>query len=123
MSNEFPENPELPSFIIELQDTANEAGVEFRTLTPQEPEQRTGYSAIALKMDVVGEWADAIDFMQRLNKLTRQVRIFGFTAAPQAEAEPTAETVQKVQLGFDLEVYTLAPPASAVTTTPVQPGQ
>ncbi len=117
MSNEFPENPEIPSLIIDLQDTANEAGVEFRTLTPTEPELKTGYASINIKMDCVGEWADAIDFIQRLGKLTRQVRVIGFTATPVA-ATTAEETAQKVQLAFELEVYTLAPAAAAGATTP-----
>ncbi len=118
LSNEVPENPELPSLIIELQDTANEAGVEFRTLTPLEPEPRTGYSAIGLQMDVTGGWADAIDFMQRLNKLTRQVRIVGYTATPIAAEE--TENV-RLQLSFKLEVYTVA--TSGASNAPPAPAQ
>lgn len=123
MSNEFPENPELPSLIIELQDTANEAGIEFRTLTPTVPEQKTGYSAINIKMDCIGEWADAIDFMQRVVKLTRQIRIIGFVATPVTVSvgDGTEETKQKVQLTFDLEAYTLAPVDAAGAATPPAP--
>lgn len=115
LSNEVPASPELPSLIIELQDTANESGIEFTTLTPAEPEARAGYSAIVLTLNGTGQWADAIDFMQRLNKLTRQVRIVGYTAAPIAA---TANNPQEVSLQFTLEVYTLASASSAATTTP-----
>lgn len=126
MSNGLPASPELPSFIIELQDTANAAGVDFRTLTPLEPEQRTGYAAILLNMEVNGQWADAIDFMQRLNKLTRQVRIVGYTASPVdvPTGEADEDTVQRVRLTFDVEVYTLAAADTATPpTTPPAPAQ
>jgi type IV pilus assembly protein PilO len=124
LSNELPENPEIPSLIIELQDTASEAGVDFRTLSPTEPEQRTGYAAIKLSVDVIGEWADVIDYMQRLNKLTRQVRIVGFSATPVAPPPDATATTQKVQASFQLEVYTMAQTAPAPSgTAPVQPAQ
>ncbi len=121
LSNQVPESPELPSLIIELQDTANDAGVEFRTLTPSEPEQKNGYAAVVMSMDVSGEWADAIDFMRRLGKLTRQVRMVGLTVTPAAPPEGEEDVPQQVQLSFSLEVYTLAPAGSATGATPPPP--
>jgi len=120
LSNELPESPELASFIIELQDTANEAGVEFRTLTPEAPVQNTGYSSIKLRMETIGQWADVIDFMHRLTELTRQVRIVGFAAQPYSpsSSEATGDDTQKVSVSFDLEIYTLA---SAQTGTGAAP--
>lgn len=124
LSNELPENPELPSLIIELQDTANEAGVDFKALTPTAPEARSGYSAVKLTVDVTGEWADTIDFMQRLNKLTRQVRVLGYTATPASAPEELEEDAPLlIRTTFDLEVYTLAAADAAAGIPPAPPAQ
>ncbi|MDP2233670.1 MAG: type 4a pilus biogenesis protein PilO, partial [Actinomycetota bacterium] len=45
LANELPESPQLPEFIIELQDTINESGLEFSTLEPTEPVANQGYKA------------------------------------------------------------------------------
>jgi len=124
LSNELPESPELASFIIELQDTANEAGVEFMTLTPDTPAQNTGYSSIKMKMDISGGWADTIDFLHRVSELTRQVRVVGYAAVPYTEQNTeSSDTAQKVQLSVDLEVYTLAAAQSATGAAPPAPAQ
>jgi hypothetical protein len=36
LANQMPENPELPSVLIELQDVSNSAGVRFERITPGE---------------------------------------------------------------------------------------
>jgi Tfp pilus assembly protein PilO len=89
LANQMPETPELPSLIIELQDTVNEAGLEFASLTPSEPTQtEAGYSEISIALLVKGTWQDTVDLLQRLPKLTRQVRIVGFNTAVEQAAMP-----------------------------------
>lgn len=122
LSNELPESPELPSFIIQLQDTTNEAGVEFVSLTPSEPTQNTGYSSIKLNLQIASEWADAIDFMYRLQKLTRQVRILGYTVSPITEDTTSGSSdTQRVNVTVELEVYTLAPTQTGAAVPPAPP--
>jgi type IV pilus assembly protein PilO len=118
LSNELPESPEIASLIIELQDTANEAGVEFVTLIPSDPVQNAGYSSVPMKMQIRGTWADTLDFMQRVSKLTRQVRIVGYAAQPIPINADSEDDVQRVDLTADLEVYTLASAASAGAAAP-----
>jgi len=118
LANELPESPEMASLIIELQDTANEAGVLFDSLTPLDPVQNTGYASVKMRMDTTGTWADTIDFLQRVSKLTRQVRIVGFTVSPIAVTAESEDDVQRVDMTAELEVYTLASAAAAGTTAP-----
>jgi Tfp pilus assembly protein PilO len=118
LANQMPETPELPSLIIELQDTVNEAGLEFASLTPTEPSvTEAGYSEITMAMLVRGTWQDTVDLMQRLPKLTRQIRIVGFNTAVQqsgAEEEDDDDT-NVVETGMTIRVYTMpseiVPPA------------
>ena len=121
LANQMPETPELPSLIIELQDTVNEAGLEFASLTPTEPSvTESGYSEITMAMLVRGTWQDTVDLMQRLPKLTRQVRIVGFnTAVQQSTDEDDDNDTNVVETGMTIRVYTMpseivpptAPPA------------
>lgn len=126
LANQMPASPELASLIIELQDTVNEAGLEFASLTPQDPAQaEAGYSEIAIAMVVEGAWQDTVDLLQRLPGLTRQVRVVGYTTAahadPAAEEETPAagaETVNIVQTVVTLRVYTMPAELAAPTTPP-----
>lgn len=70
-----PENPDLPSFIIELQDVAYSSNVQLRSVAPADMVDMGGYAALPIELQVWGEWADVVDFMQRLNEMQRQVRL------------------------------------------------
>ncbi len=118
--NQMPEHPELPSLIVELQDTVNAAGLEFASITPSPPaEQEEGYSEVLITMQLRGTWSDTVDLLQRLPRLTRQVRISGFTTTileqETEEGEPPP-TENLVQTTVTIKVYTMpvtiAPPAA-----------
>lgn len=120
LANQMPETPELPSLIIELQDTVNEAGLEFASLTPSEPvPAEEGYYEITISMLVRGTWQDTVDLMQRLPRLTRQVRIVGFTTAVSTDQDEDDDDTNVVESGMTIRVYTMpsdvtpaaAPPA------------
>jgi len=86
LSNSVPESPELPALIIELQDLSIAAGLRFISLTPQQPSApwaadngapEPGFLRIPMTMQVNGTWSDTVDFLQRLTKLPRQLRVTG----------------------------------------------
>lgn len=119
LANQMPESPELPTLIVELQDTVNRSGLEFVSLTPQQPQQvEEGYSEIQVSMMVRGTWADTVDLMQRLPRLTRQLRISNLTVSPYEP--PTGDDQEPerslVQTNLTIVVYTMpsdvAPPAA-----------
>lgn len=124
--NELPETPELPSLIIDLQDTMNESGLEFASMEPSEPEDRSGFRAIVIDLRMAGSWQDVVDILQRLRRNTRQVRIVSFTAErdDQASAEVTVTTgPPTLTVEMELEVYSMIPPGSTTTTVPAAPTQ
>lgn len=77
VSNSIPDAPDLPGVIIELQDAANAAGVDFVQITPTAPVIDAGqsYETVALTVVVHGDWADIIEFMRGVDKLTRGTRV------------------------------------------------
>lgn len=118
LANQMPETPELPSLIIELQDTVNDSGLEFASLTPNEPVvAEPGYSEVELTLLVRGTWQDTVDFMQRLPRLVRQVRVVGYRTAlqPSRDQEETDGTIV-VETSMTIRVYMMpseiTPPAA-----------
>ena len=118
LANQMPENPELPTLIVELQDTVNRAGLKFASLTPQAPQaMEEGYSEIQVIMLVQGTWADTVDLVQRLPRLTRQLRISSLTISPYEEPSDDDQATGRslVQTNITIKVYTMpsdvAPPA------------
>jgi type IV pilus assembly protein PilO len=75
LATAVPENPDLPSVIIELQDLAYDCNVQLRVIAPTDLVQSTGYVTMPFEVEVWGSWADAVDFVQRVEQLERQVRI------------------------------------------------
>ena len=80
LSNAVPANPELPSLIIELQDVAYSTGVSLRIVTPSDPTQEDGedFVTIPVAIEFWGTWADSVDYLQQLRRLSRQVRVAEF---------------------------------------------
>lgn len=83
IANSIPDSPELPSLIIELQDAANDSGVDFAKMSPQEElTNEDGYQTATVDIGVVGRWADLVHFFQKVNKIDRQLRIVSIVVAP-----------------------------------------
>ncbi|MHB1341640.1 MAG: type IV pilus inner membrane component PilO [Coriobacteriia bacterium] len=128
LANQVPESPELPTLIVDLQDTANAAGLDFVQLQPGEMEPAVdvsglpaGYSTLGITMSVRGEWADQIEFLRKIDKLSRGVRVtsVGYSYEPE-----TDETDPAVVATIEIEVYTMsiiqtsASPSTPATVAP-----
>ncbi|MDZ4178281.1 MAG: type 4a pilus biogenesis protein PilO [Coriobacteriia bacterium] len=130
LANQLPENPELPTFIIELQDIVNESGLVFAEIVPDEPTVNPeGFDEIGLQLTVRGEWTDVVDVLQRLRRIVRQVRIVGFqidTYTPDAPASGAEieglEQETLVEAILEIEVYTLGTAQPAVEAAPAPTG-
>ncbi|MHB9003202.1 MAG: type IV pilus inner membrane component PilO [Coriobacteriia bacterium] len=124
--NELPETPELPAFIIELQDAVNESGLDFTSLEPGEIEEPAdGYRTISVDITVEGRWQDIVDLLGRLRRIVRQVRIVSLAVSPvdaSSEGTVTANAPQRVTAQFNLQIYSLATNsgAPAVPAAPTQ---
>jgi len=120
--NAMPGSPELPGYIIELQDLCVESGVWLAAITPAEPTVNEGYSGIPMRLRIFGSWADTIDFMRRVNSLTRQTRTIEFdTNLDMAATRPTPLPDFPVRTEFQLEIYYIPTSATATGTPPATP--
>lgn len=124
-SNRVPDAPELPALIIEIQDAAEAAGLTFERVTPKADSGDLGtYTAYQAELRLIGRWADYIDFMRRLGKMTRGVRVLQTDIQRQdvpstpGTATVTTETETEVEVTMNIEVYTVNDNASTGATAP-----
>lgn len=142
IANQLPDSPQLPAVIIEIQDVANAAGLSLESISPQdmvEPPSEGGagtaaYMRVPITLQLRGDWPDYIDFLHRVARLDRGVRITSvtLTGVPGTEATATEAAVDDyVDGNIEIEVYVMAaavtdrnPGASASdVTTATAPGQ
>ncbi len=126
LSVAMPETPEMPSLIIDLHDTAYDAGVVLKSVSPAQPVVTEGqpFIALPLQIEIHGTWADTIEFMRLVGKLTRQVRINSF--ATDVLSQPSPEEIKNTGLSYPpyYQVRTMinatayAIPASSLAESP-----
>jgi len=119
-----PDNPDLPSLIIELQDIAFAAGVKLTAITPADPViSATGtYLAIPLDLTVQGTWTDTVDFLQRIPRLTRGIRTVEFSSNVLNDTDVDDFSPYSSQTLVKLEAYSV-PSLPATGTAPPAPAQ
>lgn len=121
-----PENPDLPSLIIELQNLAYENNVQIRRIEPgAELVQNAGFVTIPLEMEIWAPWTENVDFVQRLQKLTRQVRIVktenGVLSDSDQEDALEALPDYAVRNVITLETYVIPAGAGSASGVPAPP--
>ncbi len=95
VGNQVPDGPQLPSLVVEIQDLANEAGIAFVSIEPKSdsieiPSSRE-YTVIPIDLRLRGQFFDVVDFLYRLEHLTREVRVSKLDLAKR-RAEGGSET-------------------------------
>jgi type IV pilus assembly protein PilO len=114
LANQMPENPELPSVIIELQDVSNSAGVRFERITPGEAVTAPG--ALFKEMPI------AVDYVRRINGMTRAIRVTDVALSPIAASTTTTEAVEPDVKGtLSMRAYVMSPPAGPAAVPPATP--
>jgi Tfp pilus assembly protein PilO len=123
ISNEVPDSPELPTLVLEMQNAADSAGLDFQSIKPAEPIDVTGasYREIAIQMKLQGRWADVLDFLRRTQKMSRAVRMVSVELLPantqgSVPTTPTPDTPIDLTANLALKVYVMALPSRPNTT-------
>jgi Tfp pilus assembly protein PilO len=124
LANLVPDNPDLPSLIVELQDTAFKSGVQIMSLSPVAPAERTNGYAIPVNIQIVGSWEDTVDFVQRVMKINRGLRVVSASSG-----RTTNDTANKnislpryaVSTIIKVEAYMIPPADTTSTPNPGTP--
>lgn len=108
IANQVPDDPEMPTLIVQVQDIANQSGVEFVSITPAEPQAEGSVQTVQLAIALTGEFRDCVDFLTRLWALTREVRVANMTMV--------AQTYPTLSVNLSAKAFVMAQQAG-------QPGQ
>lgn len=66
-----PAEAEVPSLIVELQQSANEAGIKFMKVEPSTPVASGGNTIVPFEMQFQGDFFDVNDFLYRVENYAR----------------------------------------------------
>lgn len=134
LSKRIPTQPEVPSFVVQVEEISGAAGVTQLSIQPGTPEPPPGggdFSQIPITMTFEGTYEQLQDFMVRLQNLVRLVAV---SEVSYEEAEPVGEgttvdpSIERLlQVEIVAEIYfqpggvpsgqePVAPPPGEVTT-------
>jgi Tfp pilus assembly protein PilO len=65
----MPEASQIPSLMLQIQDLADQSGIEFLSITPGDPVDSGDYQTIPLQLDFTGTYFDMSDFAYRVEQL------------------------------------------------------
>ena len=122
LANLVPDGPDLPSLIVELQDAAFASGVQLLGVTPSNPVGNGSYYTVPIQVQVIGTWSDTVDYLQRLPKFNRGLRVVESSTARttndavKAQANATLPEYAE-STTIKLEAY-MIPVAAPATPTP-----
>jgi type IV pilus assembly protein PilO len=123
LANLVPSEPDLPSLIVELQDAAFSSGVQMIGVTPSNPVGTANYYSIPIQVEVLGTWPDTVDYLQRIAKFNRGVRIIESTTVRVNNADVATKENLTVpdyssRTTIKLEAYMIPASASTTSTAP-----
>jgi len=64
-----PSSQEIPSLMLQIQDLADQSGIEFISVTPGPPIAEVGYEMIPLSLEFSGTYFDMSDLVYRVEQL------------------------------------------------------
>lgn len=65
----MPDKEDMPGLLLQLNQTASDAGIVFDSITPQQPAPATGFSKVPINLEFTGNFYDLNDFVYRLRSL------------------------------------------------------
>lgn len=131
LQDALPADPRLPDFILQVQDAANLAGIDFLSISPSVPASFTppgeggqggqgagDLQAINVSVQTTGTFFELEDFIIRLERLPRAVRINSFGLSPGGEDEGAPGAPPTLSVTFSMQMFLEAnAPVSPVAGT------
>lgn len=132
LSKMVPQSPEVPSLLLQIQDLADQAGIDFIAITPGDPSSADGFEIVPLQLEFVGTYFDLSDFIYRTEQMVAgpgrllavksiQLDLGGSTA----EATTLSNISPPLGVSMTMYAFTMASPPAGTpateTTTPSAP--
>lgn len=75
MDQMMPNSKDLPALIVDVQEIADNAGVEFVSITPGEMLPHDKYIEIPIDLSLSSQFFEFVDFLYQLEKMSRKVKV------------------------------------------------
>lgn len=72
--NKMPIRAELPDLIVQLQDIANDAGVNLVSVKPGQLTSKGDFNELQINVSVEGSYISLVDFLKRIEKAQRMLK-------------------------------------------------
>jgi Tfp pilus assembly protein PilO len=120
-----PDGPELAQFILDANDAASAAGVDFLSISPGVPEQSDPAlpPVINLAINVTGSYFSVLDYLDRLAELPRIVVIDDITLTPNDSESGRSLGVSITGRMFATTAPQVTPVSTTTTTAPGAAGE
>lgn len=115
LARRMPKDPEIPSFIVDLQKTANDADLDLTDVKLAEPAELEGYREVVLDLSGSASFYTLVDFLYRLEKMKREVLVDDLSLA--------VGEYPKLSVTIKARTFALAKPAAAVPPPAAGAGQ
>lgn len=79
LTRRIPQDAEVPSLLVELQDVANSAGLDFSSAKLDSVVDKNGFSEIPFTVQATGTFYSLVDYMYRIENMARKVVVTGIT--------------------------------------------
>ncbi|MDO8964717.1 MAG: type 4a pilus biogenesis protein PilO [Coriobacteriia bacterium] len=115
IATQMPDSPQLPSLIIEMQEIASAAGMEISVFSPVAPGSTpndAGFVEIQMNATMLGTYSDLIDYVRRLHKSARLIRVASVQIAPQTAVDTTVTASAEQPIGVQMVMKAYVLPAS-----------
>ena len=99
-----PEEAELPSMLIQIEEISKKAGLTLVSVKPASPIQKENYKDVPIDIQVKGYFYPLLDFVYRMEKLPRLMQITYI----EVKEEPT-EKLPSIQADMKAHIYILTP--------------
>ncbi|TET53060.1 MAG: hypothetical protein E3J54_05110 [Actinobacteria bacterium] len=75
LSRRMPEEADLPSILVELDNAGRETNIKVLDITPAEAITGSGYSNLPIELKIVGSFFNIADFLYKIVKLPREYTV------------------------------------------------
>jgi Tfp pilus assembly protein PilO len=120
----IPDRADLAAFILDANSAADDAGIDFLSITPSAPSAatQTAPGTVGLSMTVSGPYSDVLDYLTKLQDLPRIVVVDTLNLAPAGVPDPSGSTRLSVSVTGKMFLAGDAPATtSPASTSPAAP--
>lgn len=125
LSKMIPKDEELPSLLLQLQDLADQSGIEFIAITPGEPQdsQSGDYQLVPLDLTFTGAYFDVSDFAYRAEQMASGPgRLLAVKSVNLSLGETTAGAASpELSVSMSLYAFMIGTPAPTKSSSSTKP--